>query len=62
LLMALLGGAGPWMVVHIAPSLNKGLQAIAVTFGISAFLHLALVLPMWVIRKLLNRLTGLQVA
>jgi hypothetical protein len=60
--MALLGGAGPWMVVHLAPSLNQALQAIAVAFGISGFLHLVLLLPMWGIRKLLNRLTGLEVA
>jgi hypothetical protein len=50
------------MVQHVAPTLNKALQAIAVTFSISAFLHLALLLPMWVIRKVLNRLTGLEVA
>ena len=42
--------------------MNQAMRAIAVTFGISTFLHLALLLPMWVIRKLLNRLTGLEVA
>jgi hypothetical protein len=60
--MALLGGAGPWMVVHLAPTLNQAMQAIAVAFGISAFLHLALLLPVWGFRKLLSRLTGLDVA
>ena len=60
--MALLGGAGPWMMHHLAPALNQALRAIAVTFGISVFLDLALLLPMWVIRKLLNRFTGLEVA
>jgi len=60
--MALLGGAGPWMMQHLAPALNQALRAIAVTFGISVFLDLALLLPMWVIRKLLNRFTGLEVA
>jgi hypothetical protein len=62
LLMAILGGAGPWMVVHLAPTLDKALQALAIAFGISAFLHLALLLPMLGLRKLLSRLTGLEVA
>jgi hypothetical protein len=60
--MALLGGAGPWMMRNLAPTLNQVLQALAVAFGISVFLHMALLLPMWVVRKLLNRITGLEVA
>jgi len=60
--MALLSGAGPWMIRYLAPTLNQAMQAIAVTFGISTFLHLALLLPVWALRKLLNRLTGLDVA
>ena len=59
--MALLSGAGPWMLAHLAPILDRALEAIAATFSISVFLHLALLLPMWVIRKLLNRITGLEV-
>jgi len=59
--LALLGGAGPWMLAHIAPTLNQALQAIAVTFGISMFLHLALLLPVWSIRKVISRMTGLEV-
>jgi hypothetical protein len=59
--MALLGGAGPWMLAHLAPTMNQALQAVAVTFGISAFLHLALLLPMWGLRKVMSRLTGLEV-
>jgi hypothetical protein len=60
--MALLSGAGPWMLTHLAPTLDKVLQAIAVTFSISVFLHLALLLPVWLVRKLLNRVTKLDVA
>jgi hypothetical protein len=60
--MALLGGAGPWMVVHLAPTLNQAMQALAVAFGISVFLHLALLLPMWGVRKMLSHFTGLEVA
>ncbi len=60
--MALLAGVGGWMIAHLAPTLNRALQAIAVTFGISASLHLVLYLPTWAVRKLLSRLTGLEVA
>lgn len=60
--MAILGGAGSWMVAHLAPKLNLVLQALSITFGISVFLHLALLLPMFGLRKLLSRLTGLEVA
>lgn len=62
IVMALLGGAGPWLARHLGPPLNQALQAIAVTFGISAFLQLALLLPVWGLRKALNRITGLEVA
>lgn len=60
--MALLSGAGPWMLAHLAPSLDKVFKAIAVTFSISVFLHLALLIPTWFVRKVLNRLTHLEVA
>lgn len=62
IVMALLGGAGSWMVVNLAPKLNQVLQALAVAFGISVFLHMALLLPVLCLRKLLSRLTGLEVA
>jgi hypothetical protein len=60
--LALLGGAGPWMVVNLAPTLNRALQAVAVAFGISIILHMVLLIPVWSIRKTLSRLTGLEVA
>lgn len=59
--MALLAGAGPWMLSNLAAPLDTVLKAIAVTFSISAFLHLVLLVPVWIVRKLLNRLTGLEV-
>ncbi|MFQ5616731.1 MAG: hypothetical protein ACE5GO_09795 [Anaerolineales bacterium] len=39
------GGAGPWLLTNLAPSLNNLLRAIAMVFGISIAVHLALVLP-----------------
>lgn len=61
LVMAFIGGAGPWMIAHLAPTMNQALQALAIAFGISSFLHFALLLPVWGLRKLLSRLTGLEV-
>ncbi len=60
--MALLAGAGPWLLANLAPWLDGLLRAAAVVFGISVVVHLALLLPVVLLRKLLNRVTGLQVA
>ena len=61
LVMALIGGAGPWMMSHLAPTMNQVLQALAIALGISSFLHFLLLVPVWSLRKLLSRLTGLEV-
>jgi hypothetical protein len=55
-------GAGPWLVVHLAPGFNRVLQSLAVVFGISLAIHLVLLIPLWVVRLLLTRLSGLDVA
>ncbi len=61
LLLAVLAGAGPWLLAHFSGPLNQGLRATAVVFGISLVVHLALLLPAWGVRALLSRITGLQV-
>jgi len=58
----LLAGAGQWMLTYLAPGLNAALRALAVVFAISLILHLILLPPIWFLRKLLERLTGLRVA
>jgi hypothetical protein len=55
--LALLAGAGPWMLANLAPVLNGALRSLAVAFGITICLHLVLLLPVWGIRHLLIRLT-----
>lgn len=57
--VSLLAGAGPWMLVHLAPVFNQALRSVAVVFGISVAIQLVLVLPFWLLRHLLSRLTGL---
>jgi hypothetical protein len=60
--IALLVGAGPWLLTNLAPRLSDFLSSVAVIFGLSAFLHILLILPMALIHKLLARATGVDVA
>ena len=59
--LALLAGAGTWMVTNLAPSLNDAMRALAVAIGISVILHVLLVIPIGLLRRGLSRLTGLEV-
>ncbi|MGE5225204.1 MAG: hypothetical protein ACM3PY_22425 [Omnitrophica WOR_2 bacterium] len=62
LALSLLVGAGPWLEVHVAPPFNQALRALSVVMGISAGVHVVLLIPVYGLRILLNRLTGLEVA
>ncbi len=59
--LAVLAGAGPWMLEHLAPLLNDFMRVTAVIFGLSAALHAALVLPIALIHFVLARITGVDV-
>lgn len=60
--LAMLSGAGPWMLAHLAPPLNQGLRALAGVFAVSVLVHLVIVLPVYLLRKLLSKVTHLEVA
>jgi hypothetical protein len=60
--LALLFGAGPWMLSNVAPRLSTFLSSVAVIFGLSAFVHVLLILPTALIHKLVARATGVDVA
>lgn len=60
--VALLTGAGPWMAANAAPGLNRALRAVAAVFAISLGVHAILLPPIWLLRKLISRLTGLELA
>jgi len=62
LVIALLVGAGPWMLSNIAPRLSNFLSSVAVIFGLSAFVHVLLILPIALIHKLMAHATGVDVA
>jgi hypothetical protein len=61
-LIALFVGAGPWMLSNIAPRLSNFLSAVAVIFGLSAFVHVLLILPTALTHKLLARVSGVDIA
>jgi hypothetical protein len=60
--VAILAGAGPWMLTHLALPVNTLLTALALIFALSGSLHLLLTLPFWLLHRLLARLSGLEVA
>jgi len=59
--VAILAGAGPWMLEHLAPLFNSFLRALALIFGLSGVIHVVLILPFWLLHRLSARLTGADV-
>jgi len=59
--LAILVGAGPWMLERLAPPLNSMFKALAMLFGISGIVHTVLLLPVFGFHKILVRLTGFEV-
>jgi len=49
------------MLATLAPPLNEFLQALALIFGLSAILHLLLILPFALLHVVLARLSGVDV-
>ena len=59
--LAILAGIGPWMLTYLAPPLNAFLSAAAIIFGLSVALHAALIVPTFLIHKILARITGMDI-
>jgi hypothetical protein len=62
LALAVVAGAGPWMLANVAPMLNAFLRSSATIFGLSAMLHAVLIVPIGLVHLGLVRITGLDVA
>lgn len=58
---ALMVGAGPWMLAHVAPVFNQGMRAVAMVFAISLAITIVALLPFWGLHRLLSRLTHMEV-
>lgn len=61
LALGIFAGAGGWMLTNIAPHLNNFLASVSTLFGLSAVLHIVLLLPTMLVHRILTRLTGVDV-
>jgi hypothetical protein len=59
--VAILAGAGAWMLENLATPFNQFLRALAMIFGLSGVLHILLILPFWLLHLILARFTGVDV-
>jgi hypothetical protein len=62
LVLAVLAGAGPWMLEHLAPPLNAFFKSVSLIIGLSVALHLILLIPIFLVHRGLSKITGLDVA
>lgn len=61
LVLSLLAGVGPWLLENFAPLLNRALLSLDAVLGISLGIHLAFLIPMFLLRIVLSRLLGMRV-
>lgn len=59
--LVLLIGVGPWILTRFESAFKAALDAITMVLGITVLIHLILLLPAWIIRKIISRMVGLQV-
>jgi hypothetical protein len=59
--VAIMAGAGPWMLENLATPFNSFLRALALIFGLSGILHALLILPFLLFHHLLAKLTGVDI-
>jgi hypothetical protein len=58
--LALLAGAGPWMLTYLAPSLNIFLNSVATLFALCLIINTIMIPPFMLFHRLLTRLTGVD--
>jgi hypothetical protein len=61
IVLVLIAGAGPWLLENLADPLNIALRALAIIIGISLAIHIVLFPLVWIVRRILTRLTGFEV-
>jgi hypothetical protein len=59
--VAVLAGAGPWLLEKFAPPFNYFLRALALIFGLSGVIHIILILPFLLFHRILTRLTRVDI-
>ena len=61
LALAVFAGAGTWMLENLAPLLDGFFSAAAILFGLSALLHVVLILPAMILHRAVVKVTGVDV-
>jgi len=61
IILAILAGAGNWMLNHLAPWVNEFMRVLALIFGLSAIIHLLFIVPFFLMHTILAKLFRLQV-
>jgi hypothetical protein len=61
IVLLLISGAGPWLWDQVGTTLLGLVHILSLIFVLSALVHLILLIPVWLFRLLLNRVTGLRV-
>jgi hypothetical protein len=59
--VAILAGAGPWMLDHLTNPLNSFLRGLALIFGLSGIFQILLILPFLVFHRILTKVTGVDI-
>jgi hypothetical protein len=59
--MVLFMGAGPWLLSHFGLFIQSTINSILIVFGITVIIHVILLPPTWIIRKIISRVSGYQV-
>jgi hypothetical protein len=62
LTLAILSGAGTWMLNNLAPVLDPLLRSVALLFALSNIVHLVLLIPFWGLRQVIAYLMRVDVA
>ena len=60
-LIVLLVGAGPWMLINLAPPINQFLRSTALVLLVSIIIHGLLIIPLLIIHRILTRLTRVDI-
>ena len=58
--LALLAGAGEWMVEHLTPIVDTFFNVLAMIFGLSVLIHVLLVVPFFILHKFAAKLSGVD--
>ena len=62
LIIAVLAGAGTWILENLAPLMSSFLNSVAIIFGLSVIIHILLILPTALVRRLLVKVVGVDIA